>query len=87
MGIGRKVAGWVTSLTLFALVVAATLAAEVAPELLGDVVPGWVWWTILGGFAVFLGWALFNPKSRRHWRQQREAARERKRKLANFELD
>ena len=90
MRMARTVFGWVASIALFAGVVVLTLAEEAMPELLKgrlDFVPTWVWWTIIGGFVVFLGWALFNPKARRRWRQNREEARERKRSLDNFELD
>lgn len=62
------------------------LVGQAGPELLGFV-PTWAWWTVVGGYLVFMGWALFNPKTRRQWRQNRDEARERKRKLANFELD
>jgi hypothetical protein len=90
MRIVRKVLGWVASIALFAVVVVLTLAGEVAPQLLeGPLgsVPTWVWWTVVGGFVVILAWTLFNPRARRQWRQNREEARERKRNLAEFELD
>jgi hypothetical protein len=80
-----RIPGWVISIALFVLVVVGALVSQAGPERLGFL-PSWVWWAIVGGFLVFLGWALFSAKNRQQWRAAREAARERQRRLATFEL-
>jgi hypothetical protein len=91
-----KILGWIVTLLIVllgvALVVATQLGVELGKRWLGNVFrpPDWVAWLIVGGFAAFfaiiLGVVVFGPKNRAAWRQARRAARERRRKLRNFEL-
>jgi hypothetical protein len=74
------------SIAVFSLLVVLALVSRAGPEQF-DFVPTWVWWILPAACVAFLGWALFNPKSRRKWREGREEARERHRKLTNFDLD
>ena len=74
------------SILLFALMVVGALVGKAGPEWFGFV-PTWVWWSIPVALVVFLGWTLLTPKARQRWRDGRAEARERQRKLTEFELD
>ena len=87
----KKVIGWVGTILFFGLIVALVLVEELLPELLEDRIPAWIAWTVLGllgvAFVAFLSYLLFNPKHWRQWRRAWTDRRERRRRLANFELD
>ncbi|MCQ7029662.1 hypothetical protein MRO55_24475, partial [Escherichia coli] len=87
----KKVLGWAGTILFFALMVALVFAEEVLPDLLADRLPDWIAWVVIGLFGAallgFWGYVLLNPKHRRQWRQAWADRRERRRRLADFELD
>jgi hypothetical protein len=89
-----KVLGWVATIALFAGVVLLTLAEEVLPEILPqvlkgrlDLVPDWAWWTLVGVMGVLMLGVFLRPSLWRAIRQSRAETRARRKKLANFELE
>jgi hypothetical protein len=87
----KRVVGWVGTVLFFGLLVALVFAEELLPELIADRIPAWIAWTVLGllgaAFVALWSYVLLNPKHWRQWRQAWHDRRERRRRLANFELD